>query len=75
METIPLGRDASIGWEKHFACFVIFYGRKHLLFHIIIFRDLHMGPSWRFGGNEKSRVRTKKCSVFISPKPEEKFMK
>lgn len=67
METNTLGRDPSIWWEKHCPCFIIFYGRKHLLFHIIIFKELHVGPSWTFGdNNEENRVKRKKRSVFIS---------
>lgn len=60
LETNTLGTDQRIWWEKHFPCFIIFYGRKHLFFHIIIFKELHTGPSWRFGGNnEENRVRRK----------------
>ena len=54
----------GIQWEKHFTCFVIsfFYDRKHLLLHILIFKELHIGSSWKFGGNEENTVR--RWSVF-----------
>lgn len=34
------------------------------MFHIIIFKELYTGPSWKLGGNEENRVRTKNI-VFI----------
>lgn len=52
LETDSSGRDGSIWQEKHFTRFIIFYGRKHLLFHIIIFKELHKCPS----GNHRGTI-------------------
>lgn len=67
LETNPQGRKQSIWQEKTFHLFHYFYGRKHLLFYIIIFNKLHIFPSWRFGGNnEENRVRRKDL-LHLSP--------
>lgn len=50
LETDSSGRESSIWQEKYFTRFIILYGRKHLLFHTITFKEFHKCPSGSYRG-------------------------